>query len=341
MSIVATASVADFFEEVVEDAMKARGVNASEGATSYLVALLAELAKPGSPVERTLDRPLTLLLDEALHTDELAERFDKLRTLGDGVLYSSGFFADHFEARGVDTKYVISIGRTAYESAGSLLRTGSERDVEKSGSTSSASSRRTSRASSRCSREVANATVAKGVADVARRAQALRAMAQDAQRAARRGARVAGLRRAARRRPGPLVTTERTNERALEGNGVGLVREIALAGRIQRGLETLYRLDRARRRRRVRHARRRGRARGAPRARIGGRPRAPAPHPAARGCVRRRRRSEPRSALPDHRGRQSLRLPRRPRVARTRGDAARARAAGRGRQVRHPRVGAA
>jgi len=33
--------------------------------------------------------------------------------------------------------------------------------------------------------------------------------------------------------------------RALEGNGAGLVREIVLASRIQRGLETLYRLDRA------------------------------------------------------------------------------------------------
>jgi hypothetical protein len=126
MSIVATVSVSDFFEEVVEDAMKVRGVTASEGATSYVVALLAELAKPGSPVERTLERPLTLLLDEALHTPELADRFEKLRTLGDGVLYSSGFFADHFEARGVDTKYVISIGRTAYENAGSLLRNGAE-----------------------------------------------------------------------------------------------------------------------------------------------------------------------------------------------------------------------
>ena len=31
--------------------------------------------------------------------------------------------------------------------------------------------------------------------------------------------------------------------RALEGNGAGLVREIALASRIQRGLETLYRLE--------------------------------------------------------------------------------------------------
>jgi hypothetical protein len=33
--------------------------------------------------------------------------------------------------------------------------------------------------------------------------------------------------------------------RALEGNGAGLVREIALASRIQGGLERLYRLDRA------------------------------------------------------------------------------------------------
>src|SRR5262249_26062910 len=110
--------------EVLEDAMKSRGVSASEGAISYVVALLADLAKPGSPIERTLERPLTLLLDEALHTPELGDRFERLRTLGDGVLYSSGFFADHFEARGVDTRYVMSIGRTAYENAGSLLRAG-------------------------------------------------------------------------------------------------------------------------------------------------------------------------------------------------------------------------
>ncbi|MBX3209873.1 MAG: hypothetical protein KF764_32885 [Labilithrix sp.] len=123
MSIVATASVSGFFEEMVDDALKSRGVNASEGARSYVVALLADLAKPGSPIERTLERPLTLLLDEALKTPERGERFERLRTLGDGVLYSSGFFADHFEARGVDTSYLIGIGRTAYDSAGSLIRT--------------------------------------------------------------------------------------------------------------------------------------------------------------------------------------------------------------------------
>jgi hypothetical protein len=41
------------------------------------------------------------------------------------------------------------------------------------------------------------------------------------------------------------VSESQGRARALEGNGVGLVREIALASRIQRGLEMLYRLDRS------------------------------------------------------------------------------------------------
>jgi hypothetical protein len=162
MSIVAAASVETFFEEAIEDAMRSRRVNASEGATSYVIALLADLAKPGSAVERTLERPLTLLLDEALHTTELADRFEKLRILGDGVLYSSGFFADHFEARGVDTGYVIGIGRTAYENAGSLLHRGSKEDdkgpdIFKELATSFA-------LFVEVIAEVANATIARGVA---------------------------------------------------------------------------------------------------------------------------------------------------------------------------------
>jgi hypothetical protein len=158
MSIVAAVSVSDFFAEAVNDAMRSRGVQASDGARSYVVGLLSDLAKPGSPIERTLERPLTLLLDEALHTANVGERFERLRTLGDGVLYSSGFFADHFEARGVDSSYVIGIGRTAYDTASSLIVSGPEpldifkelsqhfaRFVEVIG-------------------EVANATIARGVA---------------------------------------------------------------------------------------------------------------------------------------------------------------------------------
>lgn len=169
MPIVATASVSEFFEEALEEAMRARGVAASGGATAYLVGLLVDLAKPGSPVEQTLERSLTLMLDEALHTPELAHRFEKLRTLGDGVLYTSGFFADHFQARGVDTKYVIGIGRTAYESAGSLLVPTSSPSLEEQAS-SPKGTHIFKELSARFAEfvavlgEVANATLARGAA---------------------------------------------------------------------------------------------------------------------------------------------------------------------------------
>ncbi|MBX3230563.1 MAG: hypothetical protein KIT84_02450 [Labilithrix sp.] len=151
--------------------MRSRGVTASDGARSYVVGLLSDLAKPGSPVERTLEQPLTLLLNEALHTAELGERFERLRVLGDGVLYSSGFFADHFEARGVDTKYIIGIGRTAYESAGSLIM--SRAPEPQDGPVSGCSSRSIDifkELAEHFARfvevigEVANATIARGVA---------------------------------------------------------------------------------------------------------------------------------------------------------------------------------
>jgi len=115
MSIVAADSIESFFGEVVEDALKARHVDASETATRYLVGVLAE------PHVETFGRPLALSLQEALVTHEPAERFSRLRELGDAVLYVSGFFADHFAARGLESRYVSTIGARAYVSADALL----------------------------------------------------------------------------------------------------------------------------------------------------------------------------------------------------------------------------
>ena len=113
MSIVASGSVTEFFLEIVGDAIKARKVEATDGAQTYLVSLLTDYAKPDERAEQAMERPLAFLLDEALHTAEPGERFDRLRTLGDGVLYTCGFFGEHFEARGVDSAYVMGIGTTA------------------------------------------------------------------------------------------------------------------------------------------------------------------------------------------------------------------------------------
>jgi hypothetical protein len=122
MSIVSTGSLTAYFHGVVEDAIKARHVEATELAVTYIVALLSDYARPDQPAGRALNRPLTFLLDEALHTVEPAERFDRLRTLGDGVLYSVGFFRDHFESKGVEPGYLIGIGSVAYGGASSVLR---------------------------------------------------------------------------------------------------------------------------------------------------------------------------------------------------------------------------
>jgi len=121
--IVTGGTVTDFFHEVVEDAIKTRRVEATDGATTYLVSLLSDYARPDARAEQALERPLAFLLDEALHTVAPGERFDKLRLLGDAVLYGCGFFGDHFEARGVDSKYLFGIGTTAYGTASSMLLT--------------------------------------------------------------------------------------------------------------------------------------------------------------------------------------------------------------------------
>ena len=124
MAIVPARSVSSFFIEVVEDAKLACGVDATDGATRYLVGLLVDFVHPDRRAGEALERPLTLLLDEALHAANQAERFERLRTIGDGILYGCGFFGDHFEARGVDPKYLHTLGTRAYGAAGSMLRQG-------------------------------------------------------------------------------------------------------------------------------------------------------------------------------------------------------------------------
>lgn len=119
--IVPAVTVDGFFLEMVGAALKKRKVVASPSTEGYLVSLLADYTKPDSHAERTLEQSLTLLLNEALQTQDLGERFDRLRSLGDGVLYGMGFFSDHFEKRGVSPDYLVGIGAKAYGSARSLL----------------------------------------------------------------------------------------------------------------------------------------------------------------------------------------------------------------------------
>ncbi len=114
-----------FFQTLVDDAVKTCHFAATEAAEFYLAGLLADYAKPDRLDAATLERPLTLLLDEALHAAG-RERFERLRSLGDGVLYTSGFFAEHLSTRGVELRYVRTLGARAYEGAAAMLRQGGD-----------------------------------------------------------------------------------------------------------------------------------------------------------------------------------------------------------------------
>jgi hypothetical protein len=110
-----------FFREALAAALVESKVEASPPTEHYLVALLSDFAHPDELAQQTFERPLPLLLAEAL--DMVGhERFERLRTLGDAVLYTSGFFLDHLRTRGVQLSYVSSLGARAYDGAAGMLR---------------------------------------------------------------------------------------------------------------------------------------------------------------------------------------------------------------------------
>ena len=109
-----------FFGELVLVAREDRKVEATDAATAYLTGLLADYARPGAHNLDTLERPFTLLLAEAEESVG-GERFDRLRALGDGVLYVRGLFSEHLETRGVALRYVSSVGARAYDGARNVL----------------------------------------------------------------------------------------------------------------------------------------------------------------------------------------------------------------------------
>lgn len=121
LTISIAPSMSRYFEEVIADAMRVRHIEATEAASRYLVGILCDYAHPDEEAGSPFTKPLTFLLRDALDTVG-AERFRRLRALGDGILYALGFFGGHIELRGVDRKYVVGVGSAAYSHASVMLR---------------------------------------------------------------------------------------------------------------------------------------------------------------------------------------------------------------------------
>jgi hypothetical protein len=120
-SIDLTADLRGFFGEAVASAAENRDTPASDATLLYLAGLLADYGKPQTLERKVLTRPFTLLLQEALESLG-PERFNRLRCLGDDVLYVTGFFGGHLERRGVPLAFVRGLGSRAYDEAANILR---------------------------------------------------------------------------------------------------------------------------------------------------------------------------------------------------------------------------
>ncbi len=110
-----------FFAQVVSDASRASGLEASHASLQYLSGLLSTFVRPAAVHNETFGRPLALLLAEALGLVGV-QRFERLRLLGDSVLYQSGFFGEHLDHRGLERDYVNGVGAIAYDHAAAMLR---------------------------------------------------------------------------------------------------------------------------------------------------------------------------------------------------------------------------
>lgn len=119
-NIAISPSVAEYFGSVVDDALRSRNIKASLAASQYVVGVLCEFARPSEEVESAFTRPLTFQLRDALEAP-FSERFRRLRALGDSVLYAVGFFGGHIELRGIDRRYVMHVGSSAYSNAAAML----------------------------------------------------------------------------------------------------------------------------------------------------------------------------------------------------------------------------
>lgn len=107
MDLKLNASVAEFFQDRVSEAIRNQRVDATTPTECYLVSLLADFTK--SPPD---DQPLALKLAAAVNSPD--ERVRQLKDVGDTSLYVSGFFADSLQRKLVDVDYYIDMGGAAY-----------------------------------------------------------------------------------------------------------------------------------------------------------------------------------------------------------------------------------
>lgn len=119
------ANPTDFFRTLLRGALDEQRVEPSENAEFYLVALLERFVR----FDRNLfERPLALDYLESFES-EPAERYKKLKNVGDTALFLTGVFTESLEGKTVGPDYYTALGGLAYRRLASLPGTALGRGV--------------------------------------------------------------------------------------------------------------------------------------------------------------------------------------------------------------------
>jgi hypothetical protein len=106
-----TGSLTGFFRTLVQSALAAQQVAASETTEFYLVRLLETFVRPGRG--DLLDPPLALDYLAAGHLPP-HQRYEKLKRVADTALFVTGLFIDCLDRSAVGPDYYQQLGRNAY-----------------------------------------------------------------------------------------------------------------------------------------------------------------------------------------------------------------------------------
>ncbi len=117
-SKIAVVGLREFFHDSVQRAMQNQRVAVEARTEHYLVTVLTRFAHSnefyGEGAAGRTQRPLALLLADALAAPEAGQQREKMQRLGDVSLLMGGFFAQSFARKLVDVDYCIAMGGRAY-----------------------------------------------------------------------------------------------------------------------------------------------------------------------------------------------------------------------------------
>jgi hypothetical protein len=119
-SLVLSTDLGSFFREIVDETLQHRTDIPDPAVKQYVLGLLEDCVHKESVIRDTVNRPLALLLHDALQAGP-SERFDRLRKTGDGILLVGGLYREHLHSAGLKDPYVVAVGQRAYRAASSLL----------------------------------------------------------------------------------------------------------------------------------------------------------------------------------------------------------------------------